>query len=152
MLKPELSNKTLDLMLRAMMSMAAADGDFNEIEAVTVSAIFEKVSGQPISEDEVRATASSLQSNGSDISADLAAVADGLNVTERDAILHGAYLVLRADGKFDAGERHQLLELTTAMKVPEDEVASVLKAADELLGERTAVISLMTSKSSPSSG
>ena len=132
MLRAELNNKTLDLLLRAMMSMAAADGDFNDIEAVTVSAIFEKVSGQPISEDEVRATASSLQSNGSDISADLAAVADGLNAKERDAILHGAYLVLRADGKSEAGERDRLLELATAMKVPEDEVANVLKAADNL--------------------
>ena len=128
----ELSNKALDLMLRAMMSMAAADGDFNDIEAVTVSAIFEKVSGQPISEDEVIATASSLQGAGSDICADLAAAADGLKAKERDAILHGAYLVLRADGKSDAGERHQLLELATSMKVPDDEVTSVLSAADNL--------------------
>ena len=128
----ELSNKSLDLMLRAMMSMAAADGDFTDIEAVTVSAIFEKVSGQPVSEEEVRATASSLQGTGSDVCADLASVADGLKAKERDAILHGAYLVLRADGKSDADERSRLLELATAMKVPEDEVASVLKAADDL--------------------
>ena len=42
----------------------------------------------------VRATASSLQGTGSDVCADLASVADGLKTKERDAILHGAYLVL----------------------------------------------------------
>ena len=128
----ELSHKALDLMLRAMMSMAAADGDFNDIEAVTVSAIFEKVSGQPISEDEIIATASSLQGAGSDVCADLAAAAGGLQGNERDAILHAAYLVLRADGVSDAGERDQLLELATAMKVTDEEVASVISAADDL--------------------
>lgn len=130
--KAEFSSKTLDLMLRAMMSMAAADGDFADIEAVTVSAIFEKVSGQAISEDEVRATASSLQRTGSDVCADLAAVADGLDAGERNAILHAAYLVLRADGKSEVDERDQLYELATAMKIPGTQIAGVLKAAEHL--------------------
>ena len=44
----QLNETGRDLMLRAMISIAAADGDVADVETAMVSAIFEKVTGEAV--------------------------------------------------------------------------------------------------------
>lgn len=117
-----------NLMLRAMISMAAADGDVAQVETAMVSGIFEQVTGGQADMAEIVAAAAGLQASQGDIAADLADAAAGLDDTVKDGIVRAAYLVLLADGKVQDPERQRLYDIAAALGLPETHVTAILDA------------------------
>lgn len=131
MSKPRMNEKGRDLMLRAMITMAAADGDLADVEAATISAIFEKVSGESVETPEIEAAAAGIAGDATALAADLSAAAGKLEENIKEAIVRAAYLVLRADGVVAAQERKKLMDIANALKLPEIHVGVILEALEE---------------------
>jgi uncharacterized membrane protein YebE (DUF533 family) len=129
--KPRMNEKGRDLMLRAMITMAAADGDLADVEAATISAIFEKVSGEKVEAPEIEAAAAGIAGDETALAVDLSAAAGDLEQNFKEAIVRAAYLVLRADGVVAAQERKKLMDIATALKLPEIHVSVILEALEE---------------------
>lgn len=123
----QLSGTGRDLMLRAMISMAAADGDVADVETATISAIFEKVTGQSVDASEIEAAASGIVADSGALKADLSAAADGLGKPDKEAVMKAAYLVLVADGQVASPERKRLFEIAHALDMPEIHVTAILE-------------------------
>lgn len=132
MTKSGLNETTRDLMLRAMISMAAADGDVADVESATISAIFEKVSGETVERDEVEKAAHGITGDSKALAADLSAAAGDVDKKGKEAILRAAYLVLRADGIVAAQERKKLADIANGLKMPEIHVNVILEQLEEL--------------------
>jgi tellurite resistance protein len=129
--KPRMNEKERDLMLRAMITMAAADGDLADVETATISAIFEKVSGEGVEPSEIEAAANGIAGDATALAVDLSAAAGELETNVKEGIVRAAYLVLRADGVVAAQERKKLLEIATALKLPEIHVSVILEELEE---------------------
>lgn len=132
MTKPRLNETTRDLMLRAMISMAAADGDVADVESATISAVFEKVSGESVDSEEIAKAATGISGDSKALAADLAASSDDVDKKGKEAILRAAYLVLRADGVVAAQERKKLTDIANGLKMPEIHVNVILEQLEEL--------------------
>lgn len=132
MTKPRLNETTRDLMLRAMISMAAADGDVADVECATISAIFEKVSGESVDKAEIEKAANGITGDSKALAKDLAAASDEIDKKGKEAILRAAYLVLRADGVVAAQERKKLADIANGLKMPEIHVNVILEQLEEL--------------------
>ena len=113
-------------MLRAMISMAAADGDVAQVETAMISGIFEQVTGGQADTAEIVAAAAGLQANRGEIAADLADATAGLDASAKDGIVRAAYLVLLADGKVRDPERRRLYDIAAALGLPETQVTAIL--------------------------
>ncbi len=118
-------------MLRAMISMAAADGDVADVETATVSAVFEKVTGENVDADEIEGASSGIVADSGALRADLSAAADGLEKSEKEAVVKAAYLVLLADGHVAAPERKRLFEIAHALDMPDIHVTAILEGLSE---------------------
>lgn len=129
--KPRIDETGRDLMLRAMITMAAADGDLADVESVTVSAVFEKVSGETVDASEIEATAASIAGDAKALTADLKAASGALEEDAKESIVRAAYLVLRADGVVAMQERKKLVDIANALKMPEIHVSAILEEIEE---------------------
>lgn len=116
-------------MLRAMISMAAADGQVDGVEAVTVSAIFEKVAGESVTDDSIASVAADIKRGDRTLTKALEAAAGDLDKVAKDGIVRAAYLVLVADGKVAPPERTRLLNIGRALDMPEDDINTILDGA-----------------------
>jgi tellurite resistance protein len=123
----KLSDTGRDLMLRAMVSMAVADGDVDDIETATISAIFEKVTKDELGEAEITEAAKAWNTQDRDIMADLRGAGGNLSDFDAQAIVQAAYLVLLADGRVEAQEKKKLRDIAKALKMPEVELAAILE-------------------------
>jgi len=132
--KPRLNETTRDLMLRAMISMAAADGDVADVESATISAIFEKVSGESVNTAEIQQAAHGITGDSKALAKDLSAASDQVDKKGKEAILRAAYLVLRADGVVASQERKKLADIAKGLKMPEIHVNVILEQLEELNG------------------
>lgn len=119
-----------DLMLRAMITMAQADGDVADVEAATISAIFKKVAGESVDEAEIESAATGILASGQALKADLSAASSTMEKQVKEAIVKAAYLVLIADGEVAAGERKKLFDTANALKMPEIQVSAILEDLD----------------------
>lgn len=127
----KLSETGRDLMLRAMISMAAADGRVDGVESVTVSAIFEKVAGESVTEDSIASVAADIKRGDRTLTKALESAAGDLDKVAKDGIVRAAYLVLVADGKVAPPERTRLLNIGRALDMPEDDINTILDGASD---------------------
>lgn len=127
----QLSNKGRDLMLRAMISMAAADGDVADVETATVAAVFEKVAGESVEAHEIDSAASGIVADTGALRADLSGAAGALAKSDKEAIVKAAYLVLIADGHVAARERKRLFEIAGCLELPDIHVTAILEGISE---------------------
>ncbi len=130
MSKIDLNDVNRDLMLRAMISMAMADGDVADVETATISAIFEKVAGETVEPSEIEGAASGIAGSASALAADLSAAAASMDKKVKEAIVKAAYLVLIADGEVAAGERKKLFDIAGALKMPQIQISTIVEDLD----------------------
>lgn len=123
----QLSKPGRDLMLRSMISMAAADGDVADVETATVAAVFEQVAGESVEAGEIEAAASGIVADTSALKADLSGAADALEKSDKEAIVKAAYLVLIADGRVAARERKRLFDIAHALDMPDIHISAILE-------------------------
>lgn len=126
----DLNDVCRDLMLRAMISMAKADGNLADVEIATISAIFEQVAGVAVSESEITESASGIAGSSSALAADLKAAASDMDKPVKEAVVKAAYLVLLADGEVATGERKNLFDIAASLNMPDIHVTAILEGLD----------------------
>ncbi len=105
--------------LQAMMSMAAADGEVDEREIATIRTVYEQVSGEALSAEEINIARGRTRSASFSFADRLSITRDQLTRALKETILGSAYMVLLADGRVSARERKKLMDFVNALKISE---------------------------------
>jgi tellurite resistance protein len=119
------ANLRADLILKAMIAVAAADGGLDENEIGLIKQIYQDQSGRPITEEEI-AQAAEVNARGS-ILAELAAAAPVLDRETKEEIIRAAYLALLADDRIAGEERKKLRDIAAALQVSEIHFGAILE-------------------------
>ncbi len=114
---PQIQSADRAIILLAMVSVAAADGDLHEDELATIRTVYEQVTGEVVSADDINSAHDSLQSQDLTFTEQLALERDRLTRELQETILSSAYMVLLADGRVSARERKTLMEFSKALKI-----------------------------------
>ncbi len=114
---PQIQSADRAIILLAMVSVAAADGDVHEDELATIHTVYEQVTGEVVSADDINSAHNNLQSQDLTFTEQLALERDRLTRELQETILSSAYMVLLADGRVSARERKTLMEFSKALKI-----------------------------------
>ncbi len=123
----KLDDTTRNLILRAMVSMAAAARSVEDVETATICTIFEKVTGESVEAGDIAGPASEIAADDAALTVDLAAARNTLDTGAKEAVVRAAYLVLVSDGRVAGPERKKLTDIANALKMPEYEVSAILE-------------------------
>ncbi len=107
------------IILQAMVSVAAADGDLHENELATIRTVYERITGQAVGAHEIDTAPNGGPSQGRAFAGQLARERDRLTRELKETILSSAYMVLLADGRVSARERKTLMDFVAALKISE---------------------------------
>ncbi|MGD9868436.1 MAG: TerB family tellurite resistance protein [Hyphomicrobiales bacterium] len=121
------AKKDRDLILRAMVSMAVADGKFCEGETETVRHAYLDVAGKPITEKDVASAAKACQQESGSLVDELCACQTRLDRDTKETLLKACYKVLLADGRIAGRERKRLHDYANALKIPEIHLTAILE-------------------------
>lgn len=121
------SDRRDDLVLKAMVAMAACDGETHRKESSAMAGLYERATGKRISEETVRGAIEDHASSARELMAELASAAGRLDRTTKENIVRGAYLVLLADDTISAQERKILTDIAAALKIPEVHFGAILE-------------------------
>jgi tellurite resistance protein len=114
-----------DLILKAMIAVAAADGSLAASEAGVIQKIYQDETGKPIGSDEI---AKAAEGTGrAMLLADLRAASPMLDQRSKEGIIKAAYLALLADDRIAGEERKKLYDIAAALKVPEIHFGMILE-------------------------
>lgn len=114
-----------DVILKAMVAMASADGHLDSREVGLIQEIFEDCTGNALGADAVARAAH--QNEAEDIRDVLADLAPSLDLTTKDEILCAAYRVLLADNRVAGEERKELHEMARALHISEIHLSALLE-------------------------
>ena len=113
-----------DLILMAMVAVAAADGALEPLEIGLIQQIYQDQSGRALAGEEI---AAAVRGRDGGLLATLAAAADGLDNDTKEEIIRASYLVLLADDRVAGEERKKLQDIAAALKVPEIHFGAILE-------------------------
>lgn len=114
-----------DVILKAMVAMAGADGRLDTREVGLIREIYEGCTGKTLAAD---AIARAEQENADeDFLEGLAALSSTLDLTTKDEILCAAYRVLLADDRVAGEERKELHDMARALHVSEIHLSALLE-------------------------
>lgn len=119
------ANLRADLILKAMIAEAAADGALDEREIGLIQQIYQDQAGKPITADEITRAAEANARSG--ILAELTAAAPSLDRETKEEIIRATYLVLLADDRIAGEERKKLQDIAAALSVPEIHFGTILE-------------------------
>jgi uncharacterized membrane protein YebE (DUF533 family) len=119
------ANLRADLILKAMIAEAAADGALDEREIGLIQQIYQDQAGKPITADEITRAAEANARSG--ILAELTAAAPSLDRETKEEIIRATYLVLLADDRIAGEERKKLQDIAAALSVPEIHFGAILE-------------------------
>ena len=107
------------LILRAMLSMANADGTLHRSEADAIRRVYAEVTGDEIVTREIHGVRWTGRREGRPVVEQLVRERHKLSLGVREMILKSAYLVLLADGRVGARERKKLADFADALEISE---------------------------------
>ena len=111
------ANLRAELILKAMIAVATADGGFEDREVSLIQQVYEDQAERPITRDEIVEV---LQASARDsLLAELSAASPVLDRETKEEIVRAAYLTLLADDRIAAEERKKLKDIAMALRVPE---------------------------------
>ena len=116
---PQTQSTHSAIILLAMVTVAAADGDLHEDELATIRTVYEQITGEVVSADDINSAHGSHRSQSLTFTEQLALERDRLTRELKETILRSAYMVLLADGRVSARERKKLMEFAKALKISE---------------------------------
>jgi uncharacterized membrane protein YebE (DUF533 family) len=119
------ANLRAELILKAMIAEAAADGALDQKEIGLIQQIYQDQSGKPITAEEI-AQAAEVNARSS-ILAEIAAAAPNLDRETKEEIVRAAYLVLLADDRIAGEERKKLQDIAAALRIPEIHFGAILE-------------------------
>ncbi|MEM7397902.1 MAG: hypothetical protein AAGF48_08595 [Pseudomonadota bacterium] len=114
-----------DVILRAMVAMAGADGRLDTREVSLIQEIYEDCTGKVLAADAVSRAAK--ENAGIEFRDSLSALAPSLDHTTKDEILCAAYRVLLADERVAGEERKELHDMAKALNVSEIHLSALLE-------------------------
>ena len=119
------ANLRADLILKAMIAVASADGALDDSEVRLIQQVYEDQAGRPITPEQIAAAA---EANTKDsIMAELTAAAPVLVRETKEEIIRAAYLTLLADDRIATEERKKLKDIAMALRVPEIHFGAILE-------------------------
>jgi uncharacterized membrane protein YebE (DUF533 family) len=114
-----------NVILRAMVAMARADGHLDTREVDLIQEIYQECTGKALTADTVAEAA--RENAGIDFREALTALSSSLDHTTKDEILCAAYRVLLADDRVAGEERKELHDMAKALKVSEIHLSALLE-------------------------
>lgn len=118
-------NDVSDLIVKAMVAVAASDGHIDTREVALIQQVFETREGRKLSADDI-ARAADANAKG-DVLAEFAAASAVLDKDAKEAIVRSAYLVLLADHRICGQERKKLKDIAMMLKIPEIHFGAILE-------------------------
>jgi tellurite resistance protein len=119
------ANLRADLILKAMIAVASADGGLEDSEVRLMQQVYQGQAERPITPEEIAAAAAANTKDS--IMAELTAAAPVLDRETKEEIIRAAYLTLLADGRIAAEERKKLKDIAMALRVPEIHFGAILE-------------------------
>ena len=119
------ANLRAELILKAMIAVASADGGLEDREVSLIQQIYQDQAKRPITRDEIFEV--SQASTRDSLLAELTAASPVLDREAKEEIIRAAYLTLLADDRIAAEERKKLKDIAMALKVPEIHFGAILE-------------------------
>jgi tellurite resistance protein len=119
------ANLRAELILKAMIAVASADGGLQESEVSLIQQVYQDQAERPITPEEIASVSEATTRDG--ILAELSAAAPVLDRETKEEIIRAAYLTLLADGRIAAEERKNLKDIAMALRVPEIHFGAILE-------------------------
>ncbi len=104
-------------MKQVMIAMLLADGVIDDDEVKELQVTFQDLSGENISELELRNEIDVIQRTGSSAIELVEAIAPGLNDQGKEMVITAAYQIAIADGNFDPSEQMLIEAIANAMEI-----------------------------------
>ena len=119
------ANLRAELILKAMIAVASADGGLEDREVSLIQQVYEDQAERPITRDEIVEV--SQASTRDSLLAELSAASPVLDRETKEEIIRAAYLTLLADDRIAAEERKKLKDIAMALRVPEIHFGAILE-------------------------
>ena len=119
------ANLKADLILKAMIAVATADGGLDEKETGLIQQVYQDQSGQPIAAEEIARAAEANPREA--LLVELLAAAPVLDKATKEEIVRAAYLTLLADDRISGEERKKLEDISAALQIPEIHFGAILE-------------------------
>ena len=119
------ANLRAELILKAMIAVASADGGLEDREVSLIQQIYEDQAGRPITRDEIFEVSQACTKDS--LWAELSAASQVLDRETKEEIIRAAYLTLLADDRIAAEERKKLKDIAMALRVPEIHFGAILE-------------------------
>ncbi len=119
------ANLRAELILKAMIAVASADGGLEDREVSLIQQVYEDQAEMPITREEIAEVSQASTRDG--LLAELSAAASVLDRETKEEIIRAAYLTLLADDRIAAEERKKLKDIATALRVPEIHFGAILE-------------------------
>ena len=126
-----------DVILKAMVAMASADGHLDTREVGLIQEIYEDCTGTRLAADAIARAAQ--QNADEDFREGLAALSPSLDLTTKDEILCAAYRVLLADNRVAGEERKELHDMAKALHISEIHLSALLEELAASLHQYAAI-------------
>jgi tellurite resistance protein len=114
-----------DLILKAMIAVAAADGGLDDAEVHLIQQVYQDHAGKPISAEEIASAAEAIPRDT--LLAELSAAAPALDKATKEEIVRAAYLTLLADDRIAGEERKKFQDIAAALRFPEIHFGAILE-------------------------
>ena len=112
--------------LRALVTMAGADGRLDSREVALIQQVYQDLSGESLTAPDIAKAADAYAQQG-DFLAELGAAADRLDMDDKEEIIRASYLVLLADDQIAGAEKKKLQDIAGALKVSEIHFGAILE-------------------------
>jgi len=119
------ANLRAELILKAMIAVATADGGLEDREVSLIQQVYEDQAERPITPEEIAEV--SQASTRDLLLAELSAASPVLDRETKEEIVRAAYLTLLADDRIAAEERKKLKDIAMALRVPEIHFGAILE-------------------------
>jgi tellurite resistance protein len=119
------ANLRAELILKAMIAVASADGGLEDREVSLIQQIYEGQAERSITREEIAEV--SQASTRDSLLAELSAASPVLDRETKEEIIRAAYLTLLADDRIAAEERKKLKDIAMALRVPEIHFGAILE-------------------------
>jgi tellurite resistance protein len=119
------ANSEVDWILKAMVTVAASDGQLDSRETGLIQQVYQDQSGRSLTADEV-AKAAEANAKGDTI-AEFGAAAKVLDQAAKEEVIRAAYLVLLADDRIAGEERKKLKDIAAALQISEIHFGAILE-------------------------
>ena len=115
-----------DLILKAMVAVAAADGRLNAREVGLIQKVYQDQTGRPVDVAGVMRAVQAYASKRNAL-AEISAVAGSMSKATKEGIIRAAYLTLLADDRVAGEEDERLKAIASACHLSESDLEAMLK-------------------------